>query len=232
MLRAAKKSFVVIYTGVWVLQKKSPELTPFRPILSNFAAQPYFMIDALISSKTRIKLLLKFFLNSNATAYLRSLESEFGESTNGIRVELNRLEGAGLLISEAEGNKKIFRANTTHPLFREIHNIMLKHIGLDQVVENVVRRLGAVQFVYLVGDFSKGIDSQVIDLILIGDFDTSYLAALVEKAEKLVGRKIRYLLYSNIESASIDWTEFEPSPLLLWSNHQPTHTENIEGRGI
>ena len=92
------------------------------------------MIDALISSKTRIKLLLKFFLNSHATAYLRSLESEFGESSNGIRLELNRLEKAGLLCSESEGNKKIFRANTTHPLFSEIHNIVMKHIGLDQVV--------------------------------------------------------------------------------------------------
>jgi hypothetical protein len=113
------------------------------------------MIDALISSKTRIKLLLKFFLNSNATAYLRSLESEFGESSNGIRVELNRLENAGLLLSGCEGNKKIFRANTGHPLFREIHNIILKHIGLDQVIENVIHRLGDVQRVYLVGDFQK-----------------------------------------------------------------------------
>ena len=55
------------------------------------------MIETLISSKTRIKLLLKFFLNSNTTSYLRSLESEFGESTNAIRVELNRLENAGML---------------------------------------------------------------------------------------------------------------------------------------
>ena len=55
------------------------------------------MIETLISSKTRIKLLLKFFLNSNTTAYLRSLESEFGESTNAIRIELNRLEEAGML---------------------------------------------------------------------------------------------------------------------------------------
>jgi len=176
------------------------------------------MIDALISSKTRIKLLLKFFLNSNATAYLRSLESEFGESSNGIRVELNRLENAGLLLSESEGNKKIFRANTGHPLFREIHNIILKHIGLDQVIENVIHRLGDVQRVYLVGDFSKGMDSQVIDLVLVGDFDKSYLIALVEKAEKIVGRKIRYLLYSPEEAKMLDWKQFDPEPLLLWSN--------------
>ncbi|MCB0525547.1 MAG: ArsR family transcriptional regulator [Saprospiraceae bacterium] len=175
------------------------------------------MIDALISSKTRIKLLLKFFLNSEATAYLRSLESEFGESTNGIRLELNRLENAGLLRSQAAGNKKIFRANTQHPLFGEIHNILIKHIGLDQIIENVIQRLGNVQKVYLVGEFSKGIDSQVIDLILIGDFDKTYLTQLVEKAEKLIGRKIRYLIYNNKEANSIDWESYYPSPLLLWS---------------
>ncbi len=177
------------------------------------------MIDALISSKTRIKLLLKFFLNSHATAYLRSLESEFGESSNGIRIELNRLENAGLLLSDSEGNKKIFRANTGHPLFREIHNIILKQVGLDQVIETVIQRLGDVQRVYLVGDFSKGMDSQVIDLVFVGNFDKPYLSTLVEKAEKLVGRKIRYLLYSTEEAQILDWRQFEPEPLLLWDSN-------------
>lgn len=64
------------------------------------------MIETLISSQTRIKLLLKFFLNSNTKAYLRSLESEFSESSNAIRLELNRLEQSGMLSSFMEGNKK------------------------------------------------------------------------------------------------------------------------------
>lgn len=177
------------------------------------------MIDALISSKTRIKLLLKFFLNSNATAWLRSLESEFGESSNAIRLELNRLENAGLLLAENEGNKKIFRANTGHPLFREIHNIVLKHFGLDQVVENVIRRLGDVQQVYVTGDFAKGKDSTVIDLIFIGDFDKTYLTTLIEKAEKLVGRKIRYLIYSNEEGQDSQLDSTLNQALLLWDKN-------------
>ena len=68
------------------------------------------MIETLISSKTRVKLLLKFFLNSRTTAYLRSLESEFGESTNAIRIELNKLENAGMLRATLNGNKKYFQA--------------------------------------------------------------------------------------------------------------------------
>jgi hypothetical protein len=175
------------------------------------------MIEALISSKTRIKLLLKFFLNSNATAYLRGLESEFGESSNAIRLELNRFEEAGMIESWMDGNKKIFQANTRHPLFKELHNILLKYVGLDQIIENVIERLGEVQKVFLVGDFSKGLDSEIIDLIFIGDVDKGYLLQLVDKVEGLIHRKIRYLIYSEAEATTIDWAKYNPLPLLLWS---------------
>lgn len=178
------------------------------------------MIETLISSKTRIKLLLKFFLNSKTTAYLRSLEGEFGDSTNSIRVELNKLENAGMLRSSQKGNKKIFQANTEHPLFREIHNILLKQIGLDQIIEKVVERLGDVNKVYLIGDFAKGLDSQIIDLIFIGNIDKTYLLKLIEKVEKLIQRKIRYLLYQESELSKATLTKMNPERLLLWSKDQ------------
>ncbi len=175
------------------------------------------MIETLISSKTRIKLLLKFFLNSKTKAYLRGLSNEFGESSNAIRIELNRLEEAGMLTSFAEGNKKFFTANTRHPLFKEVHNILLKYIGLDQVVEKVVQRLGDVEKVFVTGDFSKGKNSEIIDLLFVGNIDKGYLIELIEKVEELISRKIRYLTYSNTEADDIDWTSFSPQPLLLWS---------------
>ena len=92
------------------------------------------MLDTLITSKTRIKLLLKFFLNSNSRSYLRNLETEFGESTNAIRLELNKFEKAGLLKTELDGNKKYFRANTNHPLYNDINSILLKQIGFDKII--------------------------------------------------------------------------------------------------
>jgi DNA-binding transcriptional ArsR family regulator len=175
------------------------------------------MLDALISSKTRIKLLLKFFLNSNMTAYLRGLEAEFGESSNAIRLELNRFEQAGMITSRHEGNKKLFFANTSHPLFTEIHNILLKHLGLDRLVEEVIQRLGAVDKVYLSGSFARGIDSDVIDLVLIGDVDKSYLVRLVERVELHIQRKVRFLIYSAEEAQQRAWQQQESGALLLWS---------------
>ncbi len=84
-----------------------------------------------------MKLLLKFFLNGNSSSYLRHLESEFGESSNAIRVELNRFEDAGLLKSFMQGNKKYYQANQGHPLFPDINNIIFKYIGIDQVIEKI-----------------------------------------------------------------------------------------------
>lgn len=108
------------------------------------------MLEALITSKTRLKLLLKFFLNSDTTAYLRSLEPEFDESTNAIRQELNRFEEAGLLTADKKGNKKVYHANTGHPLFPEINSLLMKYVGIDQVIEKVVKKLGKLNAVYLV----------------------------------------------------------------------------------
>jgi hypothetical protein len=176
------------------------------------------LIEALISSKTRIKLLLKFFLNSNTTSYLRGLESEFGESSNGIRLELNKMEEAGMLESFLEGNKKYFRANTRYPLFSEIHSILLKYVGIDQVLDQVLTRLGHLEKAFLTGAFAQGRDSGVIDLILIGHLDKLYLINLIEKAEKLIKRKVRYVIYNDLEEFKQGWSSYEIAPLLIWSN--------------
>lgn len=157
------------------------------------------MLDTLITSKTRIKLLLKFFLNGQNKAYLRNLEAEFGESSNGIRVELNKFEQAGLLHSTSEGNKKIFTANTKHPMFGDIRSILLKYTGLDKIVEQVIGKLGNVESVYLVGELAKGLDSPIIDLIFVGDINKTYLLNLTEKVEKLIHKKVRYVTFTEKE---------------------------------
>jgi len=174
------------------------------------------MIEALISSKTRIKLLLKFFLNSNNEAYLRGLQSEFGESSNGIRVELNRLSKAGLLSAHSKGNKKFFQANKTHPLFADIHKILLKYVGIEILIENVIKRLGNVHLVYLVGDIAKGKDSPIIDLIVIGNIDRSYLRTLIEKAEKLIDKKVRYMSFEIKEWEKYSASTLEDNALLIY----------------
>jgi hypothetical protein len=176
------------------------------------------MIETLISSKTRIKLLFKFFLNSNNTAYLRSLEQEFGDSTNSIRIELNRLEKAGMLVSFLQGNKKVFQANQQHPLFDEIHNILRKHIGFDTIIENVISRLGEVKKVFVLGALANGMDSDKVELLLVGIVDEAYLGRLVQKAQELISKRISYVVISNEDFVfKINQNELSDS-LLIWAD--------------
>ena len=153
------------------------------------------MLESIITSKTRIRLLLKFFLNTQTKSYLRGLESEFGESSNAIRVELNRLENAGLLSTSTEGNKKMFFANSEHPLYQDIHNILKKFIGIDHIVDKITSQVGDLQAAFVTGDFAMGIDSNIIDLALVGfQLDRPYIDTLVEKAEKFMARRIKYII--------------------------------------
>ncbi len=172
------------------------------------------MIESLITSRTRIKLLLKFFLNSEAKDYLRGLEQEFGESTNAIRLELNRFEKAGLLESSIEGNKKVYHANTNHPLFSDINSILRKKVGIDQIIERVTSQIGDLQAAYLTGSLARGTDSKVIDLTLVGNnLDRDLISRLVGKAEGLINRKIRYLIVSDGEMKDFSG---EVPALLIW----------------
>ncbi|MGB0524011.1 MAG: ArsR family transcriptional regulator [Flammeovirgaceae bacterium] len=173
------------------------------------------MLDTLITSKTRIKLLLKFFLNPNTSSYLRSLEGEFGESSNSIRLELNRLEKAEMLQTNVEGNKKFFSVNKLHPLFEDVNRIVRKYVGIDVIISNILKGLGNLKRVYLTGDLAKGKDSKVIDLVLIGDIDRAYLIEMIEKTEALISRKIRYVIYTEEEFETMDFDNKDY--LLIWT---------------
>lgn len=174
------------------------------------------MLDSLITSKTRIKLLMKFFINCDTTAYLRNLANEFGESTNGIRQELNRLEDAQLIEAETVQNKKVYHANTNHPFFGDIHRLLLKYVGIDQVVDELVKRIGHLEKAFITNDFAQGKPGNIIDLVLVGrNFDDAYLNQLVRKTEMNVSFKIRYITVSPDELPQ--YIQDKTKSLLVWS---------------
>lgn len=156
---------------------------------------------------------------------MRNLEVEFGESSNAIRLELNRFEKAGLLMANYSGNKKIFRANTDHPLFNDINSILKKVIGIDLIVDKITSRIGDLKEAYLTGEIAKGKDTNIIDLILIGNnLDRLYITSLVEKTEKLIQRKISFVVADEREKTAI---LNQSTALLIWKEHlqQMPHTK-------
>ena len=156
------------------------------------------MLGELITSKTRLRLLIKFFVSQANRGYLNGLATEMGESTNAIRKELNHLHDAGYLQKEKSNNKIQYKANTKHPMFSVLQKVILKHLGLEDAVEIVLERMGDVEQIILIGDYAKGIDSGKIDIIIVGqDLNTSYVQNLEEKLENLISRKVTFFLSAN-----------------------------------
>jgi predicted transcriptional regulator len=153
------------------------------------------VLGELITSKTRLRLLIKFFVSQANRGYLNGLATEMGESTNAIRKELNHLHNAGYLQKEKSNNKIQYKANTKHPMFSVLQKVILKHLGLEDAVEIVLERMGDVEEIILIGDYAKGIDSGKIEIIILGqDLNTSYVQNLEEKLEKLINRKVTFFL--------------------------------------
>ena len=142
-----------------------------------------------------MRLLIKFFVSQANRGYLNGLATEMGESTNAIRKELNHLHAAGYLQKEKSNNKIQYKANTKHPMFSVLQKVILKHLGLEDAVEVVLERMGAVEQIILIGNYAKGIDSGKIEIIIVGqDLNTSYVKNLEEKLEKLINRKVAFFL--------------------------------------
>ncbi len=95
------------------------------------------MLHHLITSKTRLRLMLKLFLDPGTEGYLRSLTREFSDSTNAVRVELNRFANQDMIISRMEKNLKIYRANEEHPYFFDIRDLVRRYMQWDKLVENI-----------------------------------------------------------------------------------------------
>ena len=177
------------------------------------------IFSGLITSKTRIKILMRLFLNPTQNAYLRELAGEFNASPSQVREELRQLNDAGFLESHKKGRQIQYKANREHPLFHELQSMIQKALGMDRILDSILDRLGNLEQAYLIDDYAEGKDTGIIDLVLVGDIDQENLVDLVRKTEQYIERKIRTLILSATE-----WDEMLPKlkkrPLLkLWQSN-------------
>ena len=95
-----------------------------------------------------------------------------------------------------------------------MRKVVLKHLGLEDMVETVLVRMGLVKQIILVGDYAKGLDSGKIEVFLIGDnLDMEYITQLEDKIEKLIKRKVSFYLANKFLSN-------QPSIILFNEKHQ------------
>ncbi len=160
------------------------------------------ILEQLFTGKIRLKLITRLFLNPNTRVFLRGLEREFAVSSNTVRLELAKLTEMHLIKEyNTEVNSKIraYGVNMEHPMFSSLRQIVLQYIGIDQLLEHILAKLGEVEEVYLTGELAEGRNSHFVDLILVGEVDRTYLYQLIEKVETLIEKKIRLALFRPVE---------------------------------
>ena len=160
------------------------------------------IIDKIFTGKIRVQLLTKLLLNPASTVYLRGLERDLGVSSNTVRMELNKLQDMHLIEEQQDSeNTKVknYVVNQRHPMFKTLRGIILQFVGLDQIVDQIIKKLGNLDQVYLTGDLAEGRNSPFVDLVIVGEVDKPYLYQLIEKAEPLVQKKIRVGVYKSKE---------------------------------
>lgn len=162
------------------------------------------MLETLITSKTRLRILIKFFINVTTNGHLRGLATEMQESTNAIRKELNNLSDAGYLDKFNEKNRVSYKANTKHPLFLTLQKIIHQHIGLESIVSSILERLGSIKTIIVVGDYANGIDSGVIEVVLVGDdLDKDYINRLAKKIKSKIDREVHFIAKNSYEGVGL-----------------------------
>lgn len=158
-------------------------------------------LEFLFVSKVRLKALEFFFLNPTSQIHLRGAVREFEEEINAVRRELMRLEEAGLINVEAQGNRKYFKLNLENPLFSDLVSLIHKSYGIGaEIIENQ-KKLGKIEFALLTSSYTKGtyIGDQVIDLAIVGEPNLDALESIIKKYEANNGKEIHYTVLKSTE---------------------------------
>ena len=175
------------------------------------------VFNGLITSKVRTRILMRLFLNPDRNAYLRELAKEFDVSPSQIKEELDNLSEVGLLSKEKGGRQINYSANARHSLFPELHSMVKKAMGMDRILDSIIRRLGNLEQAFVIDDYAEGKDSGLIDLVLIGEIDRENLQDLVAKTERYIQRTIRTLVMTQSEFNRSEKIFHGRPMLMLWS---------------
>lgn len=161
-------------------------------------------MEAIIGSRSRVKLLTLFLLNPGKRFYVREVERLTGENINSIRRELKNLEAIGLLKSHREGNLRYYSVDQEMSIYPELRDIFLKTEGAAELLGQDITPLGDIQAAFIYGSFARGEagPSSDIDIIVIGMVDEDALIVAVRETEKRLKREINYVLLTPEEFRS------------------------------
>ena len=89
-------------------------------------------------------------------------------------------------------------------MFSVLQKIVRQHLGLEDIVETVIERIGDVDQIALTGEYAMGIDGGNIEIIINGSkVNEEYLENIKPKIKKKIGREVSFLVNQRLDSNSI-----------------------------
>ena len=157
------------------------------------------LADALFS-KVQQRVLGLLFVNANRSFYTNEIVRFVDSGVGVVQRELEKLAQSGLVTVHKIGNQKHFQANPDAPIFAELRGIMLKTVGLADILRLALLPLSdKIQAAFIYGSIAKGKDTSKsdIDVLIIGNglaYADMYDA--LSANESSLGRPVNPSIYS------------------------------------
>jgi predicted nucleotidyltransferase len=162
------------------------------------------MLERLFGSKTRARLLGWFFTHPDEKFFVRQLAAILKEDATHLSREMANLEKLGVLISGRERNLKLFQVNRRSSFYNEMEGLILKTIGVGDIIKEPLARLTGIEFALIHGSYARGQQSaaSVVELLVVGSVDMDILDRALAAAERASGREIDCVTYGKREFLS------------------------------
>jgi predicted nucleotidyltransferase len=152
--------------------------------------------------QTRSAVLGALLLRPESSLHVRELARLTGASAGSLHRELRLLADLGLLLREEVGRQVHYRANTSHPVFPELSQLLRKTAGLVDVLRQALEPLGAkVELAFVYGSMASGTEraGSDVDLMVIGSATFGDLALALAPAQAALRREVNPTLFTRRE---------------------------------
>lgn len=157
------------------------------------------MLDQLLGSRTRAKILRLLLTNPNKQYFVREISRKVREHMNSVRRELQFLDEVGILETSGEGQKRFYSANPNYPLFPELKALVFKaEVMEERRLLTAIQTSGRVFLLVLTG-FFIGQDDATTDLLIVGTVNRVRLRRLMLTFQEHFDREIHYTVMTKAE---------------------------------
>ena len=161
------------------------------------------LLTEIFSSRVRAELFRLLFGIGPEELHMRELERRTGCAIGTIQTELKKLLRLGLVSSRRDGNRLYYKANRQHPLYPELRGLVLKTVGLVDVLQSALAKDAGIRVAFVFGSIARQEEEtgSDIDLMVIGRLGLRQLTGLLAGIGTQVGREINPHVMDDTEFA-------------------------------